>query len=51
MNFKLYPVYGTELSPIRIKDDPKTYYKFLTAQLVSLKEIRYMSKHGLVEST
>ena len=50
MNFKLIPVYGTELVSIHIKDDDKTYYRFLTAKLLTLKEVQYMSKHGLVES-
>ena len=49
LNFKLYPIYGTELSPIKLKGDPETYYRFLTAQLKTLKELRYMSKHGVIQ--
>jgi len=49
VDFKLYPVYGTELTPIHLKGDNKTYYQFLTAQLINLKELRYMAKHGVIQ--
>ena len=49
LTFKLYPVFGTELTPIKLKGDPETYYRFLTAQLKTLKELRYMSKHGVIQ--
>ena len=49
LTFKLFPVFGTELTPIHIKGDTQTYYKFLTAQLITLKELRYMSKHGVIQ--
>jgi len=49
IDFKLYPVFGIELTPIKLKGDPETYYRFLTAQLKTLKELRYMSKHGVIQ--